>query len=121
LAFCAPQIVYSNQWTGQTSALSETLLSVPTQGTYRLTYVFGGSPSGVTSQWGFVFSYTEAYTGNVVGNIDDPNIINLEDGTNSTSSITFTAAASTSITFQSAHEGGTSAAYDVFVVIEQLI
>jgi hypothetical protein len=122
MSVCIPvaQVVYSNNWLNQTSALSETLLSVSAQGIYRITTCFGGPASGVDSDWGLWLTGTNAYTGTAIGSPDTANGGNQLNAVNQTLTQTYTLAASSTIGFGTALESGTAVPYDLFIVIEQL-
>lgn len=117
MPFCAPQIVFQQSWTGQTSGFSATLLTIIGQGIYRLTCLVGGEASGSESQWSVSVSGTDAYLGDTVGVGAQ---VNLQDGASSTNTQTLTLAASSSISIAATHVEGGAAPFDVTVVIEQL-
>lgn len=117
-----PSVVYSNSWTGQTSALSSTTLATPSsEGLYRLSIAgkatFGGSGGGlaVVPTW---LGSGQSY-GTSQGNYD------FVDGGGAavmlfSSELVILGQSGVPISFSTVYEGPGPTSYDIFVTLEQL-
>jgi|HubBroStandDraft_1064217.scaffolds.fasta_scaffold12576_6 hypothetical protein len=117
MPFCAPQIAFSKRWTGITTAISETLLSIPNDGLYRITFELDADASGVPSTQEADITFTFAKT--LVSEQMQVSA-NIQSAANTVAAQTFQIAGSTSITLTTEVDAGSPSPFNVTVVIEQL-
>lgn len=116
MPFCAPQIVYSNSWLNQTSAIAQTTIFTPSVGSvYRLTVLslVEGTDANVNALVQSSGSSNQAQANAVSSASGGP-------GSQVSDDEAFVGQTSMVLKFSTSISGAGLTSYDVYVVIEQL-
>lgn len=116
MPFCAPQIVYSNSFTGS-SALSETILTPSVAGVFRITLAWSSSAFGSESVWQVDINGTYQATSTA---FDFEIGFNTEDAQNGTQQDLAYLEGGQPISLTSTLDAGSASTYTLIVVVEQL-